>query len=130
VLEASTSVGTDPGGPFKNEMSYKPGAMGDPAYRACAGRTWTIPAVAVSSQSRQGSFSSRTDPGTLTIVAINEMVTVPAGTFQTVRYTKTMNSGRGSLIDEFWKSIEHGVTVKRTFRQPGAIGEEVLITVK
>jgi hypothetical protein len=66
----------------------------------------------------------------LTIVAINEPVTVPAGTFQTVRYTKTMKSARGSLVDEFWKSVEHGVTVKRTFRQPGATGEEVLVAVK
>lgn len=129
VLESSISVGTDPGGPFKNEMSYKPGAIGDPAYRACAGKSWVLPAVTVSGRGRQGTFATRTDPGTITIIAINEPVTVPAGTFQTVRYTK-VTKGRATVAEKFWKSIEHGVSVKHTFRQPGASSEEVLIGIK
>ncbi len=130
VLESSVATGTDPGGPFNNSMTYSPGAIGDPAYRACAGKTWTIPAVNASSKSMQGSFSAKTDPGTMRIVAINESVTVPAGTFNTVRYVKTMNSGRGQVVDEFWKSIDHGVTVKRNMTQPGAVATEVLLSIK
>jgi hypothetical protein len=57
-------------------------------------------------------------------------VTVPAGTFDTVRYVKTMNSGRGQVVDEFWKSIDHGVTVKRTSTQPGSVATEILIAIK
>ncbi len=130
VLESSTATGTDGGGPFRNSMTYQPAAMGDPAFRVCEGRTWTIPAVGVTSQSMRGQFSSRTDPGTIRIVAIRESVTVPAGTFQTVRYTKTMNSGRGQVLDEFWKSIEHGVTVKRNGAVPGAVATEVLLSIR
>jgi hypothetical protein len=130
VLQSSTASGTDPGGPFTNSMSYSPGAIGDPAFKACEGQKWQIPAVNATSKSARGSFSMKTDPGALTIVSINETVTVPAGTFNTVRYTKTMNSGRGQVRDEFWKSIEHGVTVKRTSTQPGSVATEVLVAIK
>jgi hypothetical protein len=55
---------------------------------------------------------------------------VPAGTFDTVRYTKTMNSGRGQVKDDLWKSIEHGITVKRNSTQPGSVATEVLIAIR
>jgi hypothetical protein len=130
VLESSVASGTDGSGPFSTSMTYSPGAIGDPAYRACAGKTWAIPVVNAANKSARGSFSAKTDPGTMRIVAINESVTVPAGTFNTVRYVKTMNSGRGQVVDEFWKSIEHGVTVKRTSTQPGSVATEVLLAIK
>lgn len=130
VLESSTATGTDGGGPFTTSMTYSPGAIGDPAYKACEGKTWTIPAVNATNKSSSGSFSAKTDPGTMRIVKVNESVTVPAGTFNTVRYIKTMNSGRGQVVDEFWKSIDHGVTVKRTSTQPGSVATETLIAIK
>ena len=130
VLEASTASGTDATGVFTNSMTYTPGAIGDPAYRACEGRSWTITAVNAAIKSAQGSFSTRTDPGVMTIIKIHESITVPAGTFDTVHYMKTMNSGRGQVVDEFWKSIEHGITVKRNSRQPGSVAVEVLTAVK
>ena len=130
VLQSSMASGTDPAGPFANSMSYSPGVIGDPAFRACEGQKWQIPVVNATSKSARGSFSMKTDPGTMAIVSINETVTVPAGTFSAVRYTKTMNSGRGQVLDEFWKSIEHGVTVKRTSTQPGSVATEVLVAVK
>ncbi len=130
VLDASTASGTDATGVFTNSMTYTPGAIGDPAYRACEGRTWKIAPVNAAMKSMQGSFSTRTDPGVLTIIKIHESMTVPAGTFDTVHYVKTMNSGRGQVVDEFWKSIEHGVTVKRNSRQPGSVAVEVLTAIK
>ena len=126
VLESSVASGTDPGGAFNNTMTYTPGAIGDPAYKACEGRTWPIHSVKATSASSRGTFSTNTDPGTLTIVKLHDSVTVPAGTFDTVHYRKTM----GKVIDEFWKSIEHGVTVKRNSAQPGAIATEILIAIK
>lgn len=53
-MESSISIGTDASGPFKNEMSYKPGVMGDTASRACAGKTWSIPAVTITGQGGSG----------------------------------------------------------------------------
>jgi hypothetical protein len=130
MLESSTASGVDPGGPFNNSMTYSPGAMGDPAFRACEGKTWTIAAVNATSQSGRGSFSAKTDPGTMRIVSTKERVTVPAGAFDTVHYVKTMKSSRGQVVDEFWKSIDHGVTVKRTSTQPGSVATELLTAVK
>ncbi len=130
VLGASTAAGTDAGGAFKNSMTYTPGAIGDPAYKACEGKTWKITPVNATSQSLQGTFSMKTDPGVMTIIKIHESMTVPAGTFDTVHYMKTMDSGRGQVVDEFWKSIEHGVTVKRNSRQPGSIAVEVLTAIR
>jgi hypothetical protein len=130
VLESSSASGTDADGPFNNSMTYTPGTIGDPAYKACEGKTWSIAVVNATSRSMRGSSSAKTDPGTMKIVKIHERVTVPAGTFDTVRYVKSMNSGRGQVVDEFWKSIEHGVTVKRTSRQPGSVATEILVGIK
>ena len=117
ILDSSTHTGTDAGNRVDNSTSYQPGVVADPAYRACAGRTWPIPAVVATSQSAQGRFSAATPEGTLAIKAIRESVTVPAGRFDTVHYTRT----GGQSVDEYWKSIEHGVTVKRTHTLPGVV---------
>ena len=126
VLEASAASGTDGGGGFTNTATYTLGTIGDPAYRACEGKSWTVPSVNATITSMQGSFSTKTDRGTLVIVKIHESVTVPAGTFDTVHYVKTM----GPVVDDFWKSIEHGVTVKRNSRQPLSIATEVLASIR
>jgi hypothetical protein len=68
-----------------------------------------------------------THAGTLAIVAIPESVTVPAGTFETVRYTRTMATPVGPSVDEYWRSIEHGVVVKHTSTLPGGAATEVLV---
>ena len=117
ILDSRTQTGTDAGNRVDNSTSYQPGVVADPAYRACAGRTWPIPAVVVTSQSAHGRFSAATPEGTLAIKAIRESVTVPAGRFDTVHYTRT----GGQSVDEYWKSIEHGVTVKRTHTMPGGV---------
>ena len=126
VLEASAASGTDGTGAYTNTMTYSPGTIGDPAYRACEGKKWTVPTVSATLTSMQGSFSTKTESGTLVIVKVRESVTVPAGTFETVHYIKTM----GQAVDDFWKSIEHGVTVKRNGRQPRGIATEVLTGIK
>jgi len=117
ILDSSTQTGTDAGRRVDNSMSFQPGVVADPAYRACAGRTWPISPVVATSQSGQGRFSAATPAGTLAIKAIRESVTVPAGRFDTVHYTRTS----GQSVDEYWKSIEHGVTVKRTHTMPGVV---------
>ena len=104
---------------------FSPGMASDPAFRACAGRSWRIPAVTASFRSAQNSASAATPAGTLKIVAIREAITVPAGTFATVHYIRTSQS-----VDEYWKSIEHGVVVKHIGKLPGAVVTEVLVAIK
>lgn len=117
ILESSAQAGTDAGKDVSNSTSFQPGLVGDPAYRACAGRTWPVPSVVATNQSAQGTFSADTPPGTLAIIAIREPVTVPAGRFDTVHYTRTSDQS----VDEYWKSIAHGVMVKRTHTLPGGL---------
>ena len=103
----------------------KPGLVSDPAFRACSGRTWQIPAVLASFQSSSVKVSSQTPYGTLRIIAIRERVTVPAGTFDAVHYTRTSQS-----VDEYWKSLEHGVVVKHLAKVAGNSVTETLIAIK
>ena len=104
---------------------FRPGIVSDPAFRACAGRSWRIPSVTASYRSAQTTASAASPAGTLKIVAIREAITVPAGTFDTVHYIRTSQS-----IDEYWKSIEHGVVVKHIGRLPRAAVTDVLVAIK
>ena len=132
VVDSSTSSG--PSGPSGERTStYKPGAMGDPAFRACEGKSWAIPAVEVTTTSQAGTsnFATVRDrAATLMIFAVHESITVPAGTFDTVRYVRTRNSLDGQLRDEVWKSIEHGVMVKHTTTAPDLTATDVLIAIR
>ena len=91
---------------------FAPGVVGDPFGRACAGRSWRIAAAAATNRSARGAFSATSDAGELKMLGVHERVTVPAGTFDAVHYTRTTRGARGTVVDEYWKSIEHGVVVK------------------
>ena len=108
-----------------DSTTFRPGLVSDPAFRACAGRSWPIPAVTASYQSARANASAPTPAGTLTIVAIRERVTVPAGTFDTVHYVRTSQS-----TDEYWKSVEHGVVVKHIGTLPMGTMTEVLSAIR
>jgi len=108
---------------------FSPGVVSDPAFRACAGRSWAIPAVSASYRSASGQGASAMTPsGTLRIVGIREKVTVPAGTFETVHYERSTTQSH----DEYWKSIEHGVVVKHLATLRGGAGSvsELLTAIK
>lgn len=115
----------DANGRVIEATTFRPGMVGDPAFRACAGRSWPIRPVTATYQSAQATASAQTPAGTLRIVAIRERVTVPAGAFDTVHYIRTSQS-----TDEYWKSIEHGVVVKHVATLPGAVATHVLASIK
>ena len=128
VIEVTTT--SDAGGRVTGRTTFRPGAMGDPAFRACAGRSWSIPAVTATYASGQRTTSAQTYAGTMTIVAVRESVTVPAGQFDAVRYTRTLAAPTGRSVDEYWKSIEHGVVVKHTSQLPGWTSTETLQSIR
>ena len=64
------------------------------------------------------------------MLGIHESVKVPAGTFDTVHYTRTTAGARGTIVDEYWKSIEHGVTVKHSSTLLGMTTTEVLQSIR
>ena len=123
VLDKSTKL--DAKGSVIDSTAFRPGLVSDPAFRGCAGRSWPIPSVTASYQSSQVNASAPTPVGTLRIVAIRERVTVPAGTFDAVRYVRTSQS-----TDEYWKSIEHGVVVKHIATLPAGTMTEVLAAIR
>jgi hypothetical protein len=123
VIEKSTKM--DARGGVIDTTLFRPGMVGDPAFRACAGRSWTIPAATATYQSRQANASATSPAGTLKILSIRERITVPAGTFDAVRYVRTSQS-----TDEYWKSIEHGVIVKHTGTLPVGTVTDVLVSIR
>jgi hypothetical protein len=123
VLDRSSKLNASGG--LVGATAFHPGIVGDPAFRACAGRSWRIASVTATYQSGQSRVSATTPAGMLRIVAIHEKISVPAGQFDTVRYIRTSQS-----IDEYWKSIEHGVVVKHIATLPGAaVVTEVLTSI-
>lgn len=127
VIDATTSSnrsGTE-------TTTFRPGVIGDPAFKACAGRSWRISTGTASHTStKTGTMSFPLDTGTLRIVSIRESVTVPAGRFDAVRYIRSLSTGGGETVDEYWKSIEHGVIVRHDSRFPGGSSTEVLIAIR
>ena len=106
---------------------FKPAIVSDPAFRACAGKAWTGEASAVTFQSAgRGPASAKMGPVSLRIIAIREAVTVGAGRFDTVHYIRESSS-----VDEYWKSMEHGVVVRHTAKIGGRIvATEELVSIK
>jgi hypothetical protein len=130
MIEETVQNGTAGGTVFSNTTTFAPGVVGDPFGRACAGRSWPIASVTATNRSGRGTFSTKSDAGELKILGIGVPVTVPAGTFQTVHYTRTTSSARGTVVDEYWKSIEHGVTVRHQSAVAGVRLSEELQSIR
>jgi hypothetical protein len=111
------------GGAVVSSTTFAPALASDPAFRACAGKSWTIPQTTATHQ--PGSRQAVTPAGALTIVAIREKVTVPAGTFETVHYKRTSLS-----VDEYWKSTADGVIVKHIATLPNFTMTDVLQSIR
>jgi hypothetical protein len=123
VLEKTTRMNA--AGGVMDTTTFAPGLILDPVFRACAGKSWNIAASTASFRSPQNSASAASPAGELRIVAIREKITVPAGTFDTVHYTRTSQSQ-----DEYWKSIEHGVVVKHIGRLSNYAVTETLQSIR
>ena len=126
VAHISKTVKTNGKGAMLSTTSFSPGVVSDPTFRACAGRSWTIPSVQATFTSGTGQSASATaQGGSLMIIAIREKITVPAGTFETVHYMRRTQSA-----DEYWKSIDQGVVVQHISTVKGGRVVETLISVK
>ena len=125
VLDSSSQSGPGAGG----SSWFRPGVVSVPA-RACMGRSWPVPGVMVTNQSSQGTFSARSDEGTLKIISIHEAITVPAGRFDTVHWARNLRTKAGMQLNEYWTSVEHGVIVKRTHTISSVVTTATLLAIK
>jgi hypothetical protein len=113
-----------------SRTDFRPALMGEPVFRACAGRTWKIKAVAATYTAGSQVSTASTFAGTMKIVSLRETIQVPAGRFECVRYTRTLATPTGPSLDEYWKSIEHGVVVKQVSKLGGATSTTELNAIK
>ncbi len=113
-----------------SRTDFRPAAMGDPMFRACAGRGWKIRAVAATYTAGARVTTASTYAGTMRIESLRETIELPAGRFQCVRYTRTLATPTGPSHDEYWKSIEHGVVVKQVSRLGGWTSTSELVAIK
>lgn len=127
TMIAATATRTSNG---SHRTDFRPAVMGDPMFRACAGRTWKIKAVAATHTAGAQVTTAYTYAGTMRIVSLRETVMVPAGSFPSVRYTRTLSTPTGPSIDEYWKSIEHGVVVKQVSRLGSWTSTTQLMTIR
>ena len=121
------SLKTNAKGGLISSTEFSPGLVSDPAFRACANKSWSIGSVAVSYRSSSGQAGSAMAPsGMLSILGIREKVSVPAGTFDTVHYLRATSDSR----DEYWKSTQHGVIVKHLATSRGGNVSEQLTSIR
>jgi hypothetical protein len=113
-----------------SRTDFRPALMGEPVFRACAGRTWKVKAVAATYTAGSQVSTASTFAGTMKIVSLRETIQVPAGRFQCVRYTRTLATPTGPSLDEYCKSIEHGVVVKQVSKLGGATSTTELNAIK
>ncbi len=123
MIDRHSKVG--PSGSTLESTTFRPAMVGDMAFRACAGKSWSIPSVTASYRSGANTASAVSPSGSLKIVSIHEKITVQAGSFDTVHYIRTSQSR-----DEYWKSIEHGVIVKHVTTLGAAVITDVLASIK
>lgn len=123
MIDRHSKVG--PSGSTLESTTFRPAMVGDMPFRACAGKSWSIPSVTASYRSSANATSAVSPSGSLKIISIREKTTVAAGSFDTVHYVRTSHSR-----DEYWKSIEHGVIVKHVATLGTAVITDVLVSIK
>lgn len=90
-----------------------------PAYQYCSGQTWNVDSVPGSTDIGMGSpisFNSAAYQGE--VLAVDESVTIPAGTFQAVHLE--IQRADGTATEE-WISTEHGILIKQQGYENGTL---------
>lgn len=102
------------------DIDFVPSLIAGPAAGWCVGNTWTVSPVTETITSKS-SFGPPLPPQTITtiasegeVLAVGELVTVPAGTFRTVKYRHATVSGTGAVQPAVtWTSMEHSIVVRQ-----------------
>lgn len=99
------------------DIDFVPALIAGPAEGWCANATWTVPASTetIVSKSLAGQQSSivTTIASEGQVLAVDEVVAVPAGTFHTVKYKSYTVSGTSLQPSITWTSKERNVVVKQ-----------------
>jgi hypothetical protein len=115
------------------DVTFVPSLAAGPAEGWCTNATWSIPATTetIVSKSLAGQQSQivTTIASQGKVLAVGESVTVPAGTFRTVKYLSYTVSGTGAQPAITWTSMDRSVVVKQdTLDANGAVTSSTQLT--
>lgn len=99
------------------DIDFVPALIAGPAAGWCTGETWSVPATTetIVSKSLAGQTSNiaTTIASDGAVLAVGELVTVPAGTFRTVKYRSDTVSGTSLQPSITWTSMDRSIVVKQ-----------------
>ncbi|HEV7766846.1 MAG TPA: hypothetical protein VGQ76_17735 [Thermoanaerobaculia bacterium] len=100
------------------DIDFLPSLVTGPAAGWCAGNTWTVPTSNETIVTKAPFATPITTfavavGGTGEVLAVGESVTVPAGTFRTVKYRSVFLANNVVSPSVSWMSMDHNVLVKQ-----------------
>jgi hypothetical protein len=108
------------------DIDFVPTLVLGPAAGWCVGNTWTV-APSTETIVTKAPFVTpvtsiqTTVGGTGEVLAVGEMVTVPAGTFRTVKYRGVLVANNTVQQAITWTSMDHSIVVKQDAYENGVI---------
>jgi hypothetical protein len=115
------------------DIDFVPTLTLGPAAGWCVGNTWSVAPVTETIVSRTPAGQQQqvvtTIGGSGEVLAVGEMVTVPAGTFKTVKYRGVSVSGTSVETAITWVSMDLNIVVKQdTVDANGAVTSTTVLT--
>lgn len=99
------------------DIDFVPSLAAGPANGWCVGEKWAIPPVlqTITTRSITGTtvISNNTIASEGEVLAVNDTLVTPAGTFQTVKYKSMIVSANGASPAVTWVSMEHNIVVRQ-----------------
>ncbi|HEX6099623.1 MAG TPA: hypothetical protein VF432_25135 [Thermoanaerobaculia bacterium] len=117
----------------ETDVTFTPSLAQGPADGWCVGNTWAIPPVTehIVIKSPQGTIPTTvtTIASTGEVLAVGASITVPAGTFNTVKYRGSILSGSAVQTAITWVSMQHNIVVRQdTIDGTGAVTSTTVMT--
>ena len=116
------------------DVDFVPSLILGPAAGWCVGNTWNVAPVTETITTKAPLVQPTTQivttiGGSGEVLAVGEMVTVPAGTFATVKYRGVTVANNTVQTSITWTSMEHSIVVKQqAFDSAGAIVTDTVLT--
>jgi hypothetical protein len=103
---------------IETDIDFVPSLVAGPAAGWCVGNKWTVPPVTETIVVRGGPAGTITNTVTTIasegeVLAVGEMVSVPAGDFRTVKYIGVVVAGSDPQPAITWVSMDHNIVVKQ-----------------
>jgi hypothetical protein len=112
---------------IENDIDFVPSLVAGPSNGWCVGNKWSIPAVTETLTTKSpiappASIIKTTIASEGEVLAVGESLTVPAGTYQTVKYKGVVVTDGNVQTAITWVSMEHNIVIKQqTLDANGAV---------